>query len=298
MNSISKKSESRIASVRVYRGGLGITIKGQKGHFYGVMPPTRKRGDITTFSYGSARRLRECLAMASPKQEGLIPFGVCLTIPGAVLAPSVVREIWHDFVVQVKRTLPALPFVWRIELQRRKQAHWHLIAWAEPLKQPDGSPLPFSTQIETLTNIWQKAVLKRCCALSERTFCGFILHGVQVRPLLGSSATGIVGYLCEHESKHKQEQLGWQGRQWGVVGASNLDFEGECVATVSLEEHKQAARQYRRLQENLRKRGGFYTGVSVTPSGNVSKSIFGRDEVRFLRSLELFHVEQNVKHGV
>ena len=280
--------------VRVFRGGLGITVKGQKGQFSGSPPPSRKRGDISTFSRKSARRLRECLAMASPKQEGVIPFGVCLTIPGAVLAPSVVRDIWHDFVVQVKRALPALPFVWRIELQRRKQAHWRLIAWAEPLKKPDGSPLPFSTQIDTFTNIWQKAVLKRCGALSERTFRGFIHHGVQIRPLLGSSSTGIVGYLCDHESKHKQEQLGWQGRQWGVVGASNLDFEGECVATVSLEEHKQAARQYRRLQENLRKRGGFYTGVSVTPSGNVSKSIFGRDELRFLRCLELFHVEQIV----
>lgn len=284
--------------VRVFRGGLGITVKGQKGQFHGNMPPSRKRGDISVFSRGSARRLRECLAMASPRQEGLIPFGVCLTIPGAVLAPSVAREIWHDFVVKVHDNLPALPFVWRIELQRRKQPHWHLIAWAEPLKKPDGSPLPFSEKIETLTNIWHKAVLKRCSALSDRTFRGFILHGVQVRPLLGSSATGIVGYLCDHESKHKQEQLGWKGRQWGVVGASNLDFEGECVATVSLEQHKQAARQYRRLQENLRTRGGFYTGVSVTPSGNVSKSIFGRDELRFLRCLELFHAEQIVKHGV
>lgn len=281
--------------VRVLRGGLGITIKGQKAIWSASNPPSRVKGDIVGFSNKSARRLRECLAMASPRAKERKPFGVCLTIPGAILAPSVVRDIWHCFVLRVRKDLPSLPFVWRIELQQRKQAHWHLIAWAVPVRSPKGDDLPFAKEISRLESIWHDVVLKRCEGLTDRSAAGFLLHGVHVRPLVGSSDTGIVGYLCDHESKHKQAQLGWAGRQWGVVGRSALDFEGECIATVSLDEHKNAARQYRRLQKNLRERGGAYTGVCVTPSGNVSKSIFGRDERRYLACLRLFH--GNVPRG-
>ena len=156
-------------------------------------------------------------------------------------------------------------------------------------------PLPISREIQRLEQLWHDVVLSRCTNLSERTLKAFLMgRGMDVRPLIGASATGIIGYLCDHESKHKQAQLGWQGRQWGVVGRSNLDFDGKVVATATYIEHKQAARQYRRLQEHLRKHGGKYTGVAVTPSCNVSKSIFGNDERRYLQCLRLFHVEQNV----
>lgn len=273
------KWDKNCKRVRVIRGGLGYVVKGQTlaEKYHGVKLPKRTRGDITRFSAPSARRLRETLALARFKGGNASVWGFTFTIPGKVLPPSEVRRLWHDFVVAYKR-LHKCPMVWRIELQKRKQAHWHCVIWI---------PHPLSAlEAVNIGQLWRRVVRSHVGALSRRTDEGFDVHGVDMRCLDGATATGLIGYLCDHASKHKREQLGWRGRQWGVVNRHALDFEGVVAVDVEPEIHRQAARQFRRLQEHLR-RDGVYTGGSVTPLLEVTRSVFGNDAQRLLKCYEV-----------
>lgn len=269
--------ESIAKGVRIIKGGLGIIIKGQKGRWNGTPPPERESGDISTFSAASRRRLRETLATACGR-----PWGLTLTIPGDVLPADKVRGLWQEWSQHIYPRTTPYPLIWRIELQRRKQAHWHCVMLA-----PDGTDTTGSVvSVMSVAQAWRRLVYRFFGPFNERTTYGFELHGVQVVDLTQATATGIVGYLCDHTSKHKQEQLGWIGRQWGVINKRSLKSGERTLLTVSEREHVLAARQYRRLQERLRARGGAYTGVRVTPAGNVNTAVFGRDEGRLLRCYE------------
>lgn len=273
---IIPQSEIKRKRVKLVRGGLGYVIKGQHDHWYGVSLPKRSRGDISRFSAASARRLRETLALARYKGCASSRWGFCFTIPGRILKPGEVRQLWHDWVVEFNRSFASAAMIWRIELQQRKQAHWHAVLF-----------LPRDTAAILVIEIgeaWRRLVRSRVGSLSRRTDAGFDLYGVNTRCLDGASATGIIGYIADHTSKHKREQLGWIGRQWGVVNRSLLDFDGEVVAEFDDDVHKRAARQFRRLQERLRRDpDALYTGGGVTPSGNVQRSVFGRDADRLLK---------------
>lgn len=275
-------------SVEIVKGKLGYIVKGQTGKWYGVKPPVRQVGDITTFSRASRSRLRETLAMAHLITDGRL-FGVTFTIPSPtlsdILSPAKVRDIWFDFIRHIfPRSFSHSSLIWRIELQERGQAHWHCVFYCsddDAYSRNADLSIAFDLVCIELCRVWRELVYKRVNTdnWSLQTHLGFSDRGVDIQPLTSSA---IVGYVCDHGSKQKQAQLGWVGRQWGVIGRKNLSFEGEAVVSVPLEHHKKAARQFRRLQEHLR-RDGKYTGVRVTPSANVSRSIFGKDANRLVQ---------------
>ena len=279
-------------TVKIIKGELGYMVKGQPGQWYGVKPPVRQSGDITTFSRTSRSRLRETLAMAHLKSGGRL-FGVTFTIPSPtssdILSPDEVRAIWSDFSQHIfPRTFPHSSLIWRIELQERGQAHWHCVFYCSDddliLRHADLSIAPDLVCFEVF-RAWRQLIYNHFDTFnwSKKTHFGFADNGVDIKPLTSSA---IVGYVCDHGSKQKQAQLGWVGRQWGVIGRKNLSFEGSIVVSVPLSQHIKGARQFRRLQEHLR-RDGKYTGVRVTPSANVSRSIFGKDAERLVKCYEL-----------
>lgn len=281
MRSITHGTDER-KPVRIIKGGLGYVIKGQSGG--GCMVKnrhTRQEGDIKGFSRHSQRRLRETLALARPANPQSMVCGMCLTIPGAILPPEKVRNIWHAFMVEMGRQYADVGLVWRIELQTRQQAHWHLVAWIPPKGE-----IPPLARALLIAELYKRVVVARVAPLTPKTSFGFDKYGVKIQPLDSATPSCVITYLADHESKHKQAQLGWQGRQWGVVGRDNLRFIGSEVVSVDERQHKRAARQFRRLQQHLRS-AGKYTGVRVTPSGNVSKSIFGKDAERLLKCYEM-----------
>ena len=53
----------------------------------------------------------------------------------------------------------------------------------------------------------------------------FIEHGVAVDCLDALNTRYMFRYLCDHASKHKREQLGYKGKQWGIIGRNNLTTE-------------------------------------------------------------------------
>ena len=133
-------NEEKERTITVKRGELGVTVEGQRGKWHGVILPKRSRGDIKGFSNSSRRRLRKFLALSRHVDGPSIKLGICLTIPGEVLPVEQVRKLWHNWVVFWKRNYPRLPLLWRIELQTRKQAHWHCVVWC-PLKAYRGRHL-------------------------------------------------------------------------------------------------------------------------------------------------------------
>lgn len=294
MNRIPQSEETH-KRVKVIRGGLGYIVKGQtagkhKRHTLGK----REKGDIKTLSRASQRRLREVLALGKLKSgEAAHIWGLTLTIPGNLLTPENTRDLWGAFVDGMARDFREIPLAWRIEQQTRedrRQAHWHCVLWI------GGDEVQSRVKAVSVAMLWQRVALDHVGALPRKTLTGFYRHGVDLKSLDGASATGLIGYLCDHATKHKQEQLGWIGRQWGVINRKRLDLSGDDVLTLTPNQHKRAARQFRRLQEHLR-RDGVYSGVRVTPGCNVSKSIFGRDAERFLRCAMLEKVQSCQTRG-
>lgn len=236
--------------------------------------------------------------MAQPKVPS-IPFGFCWTIPGKTLNPDEVRELWQRWRLDyLQRKWADIPFIWRIELQQRKQAHWHCVAWI-PLNHPKTARIDAPEQIkatiitEMIKDDWVAFVRNRLGSeWGEWTHYGAQLHACKVDLLKNTDATNIVGYLADHTTKHKKEQLGWQGRQWGIVNKGLLEFEAVEQWEISPEVHKRATRQFRRLQERLRARGGKYTGARINEYGNVSQSLFGRDLQRYLDAVTFYEKQE------
>lgn len=262
--------------VKVKRGYLGSFVRSigdeRKGRFKGVIHK-REKGDINTFSAASASRLRRSLCVLRPKYDCRI-VGLCLTIPGDIIQSSYLRSIWHLFRVRASQKLPDLPWVWRIELQKRKQAHFHIIVYGRSFA--DGF---------ALREIWEdvirrKVYLSGIC--SDVQYKAFLRHGVKVDDLSGFNSSGIIGYLCDHQSKHKQEQLGWIGRQWGVVNRAVLSIDSSTVFRCTQKEWVQIRRQYMRLQKKLKKDGRYYgRRLAMSRRGDVfGGCLFGSDERR------------------
>jgi len=162
-------------------------------------------------------------------------------------------------------------------------------------------------------------------ALDDKTKNGAERYAVDCKFLDESTPTGIIGYLADHTSKHKQAQLGWVGRQWGFLNRRMLSFDGFATAEISPEDHKIAARTLRRFAEKVdrefkpiekafyerirnappqfrakmsqHKPQRPYTGVRLSPTGNVNGALFGRDRERYLQALGLEQPELDFGDG-
>lgn len=161
----------------------------------------KKRGSVDGFSAASARRLRQFLA--THVGEG-ITFALSLTFPFD-LSPEEFRRRFHRFCVRCP-----YPFVWRVELTKRKRPHVHIVGWSS-----NGV-----WGVCEIQNIWWDIA-------EAYIYRGGEEHSCVVELLRGAD---WFKYLACHSSKHKQEQLGWLGRQWGVVRRGLLVDTGKVVA--------------------------------------------------------------------
>lgn len=288
--------------ITIDKGSLGYRIRGQKVKIIGI-PPQRQNGDIKGFSTASKRRLRETLAMAHTNTPSE-PYGFCFTIPGDILTPGQTREIWELWRINyLTRKYSDCAFIWRIELQQRKQAHWHCVGYMstrdeklESLKVPPHNIALIKAQ--QLKDDWFSFISNKVGKnWSEKTLKGASFCSCNVKPLSGVAGVNIVGYLADHTSKHKAQQLGWKGRQWGIVNKGLLSYSPSESIEVPEEVHERAVRGFRRLQERLRKRGGKYTGarISTLNSSCISQSLFGADYDRYKKILD--NELKNYKRG-
>lgn len=222
----------RSASVAIGARGLLLDTGGQ-----GVRPPHLvgvKRGKVTSFSSQSVKRLRRALMTAYV--PGLEPWGVTLTVPITV-------DDWQDdWAACFKRfwqsclRLPGfVSSIWRVELQARGMPHLHCVVWV----RSDWDIVRFQDLWRQALHGWclcpplsvKRKVLGEWMEIEAKTQGDAYVDGAfdmsrtttcRVDRLSGSSSS--VRYLCDHTSKRKQAQLGYQGRQWGIVGRKRLSW--------------------------------------------------------------------------
>lgn len=198
------------------------------------------RGKITSFSRHSRLRLRETLATRSI--IGCRQYGLTLTLPWQIedfligdslfnrsfdqdLMYDNYKKVFNRFVLYFKRSFPNSSGVFRHELQRRGLPHAHLVLYIPHLDLPfaggDQSFSHFSYLKRTITQIWYKSLL---CDLGSGSVEGFFRSSCHLELLNDNIA--IFRYLCDHTSKSKQSQLGYKGKQWGIIGRNNLVYCG------------------------------------------------------------------------
>ena len=193
--------------LRVYEKGI------EQVGYQAITPKTGKigdvRGDITGLSIGSARRLRQYLTQNSRSECQI--YGVSLTLPGAHDA-----GLWESMAKRLRNDAirAGVSYVWRIELQRRKVPHFHLVAWV-----PNGSK-----GYRIFTEKWIEYLP------SERQkMKGVSRHCVEVQKMKEGSVEWYA-YIVAHACKKKKAQLGWIGKQWGVVGRKFMQKKkGELI---------------------------------------------------------------------
>lgn len=183
-----------------------------------------KRGKIDFFSSKSAARLRELL-LKLECPEDKYTCAITLTIPCKIDA-SEWRNLLERFRTKLLRC--KIGMIWRVELQKRKVPHLHCVA--------------ICGKMEDIGEIWYAWVASAdsVCegilpcdegfiAVPVSCHSGFLCYGFSCRVLRGQ---GWFRYVASHSAKHKQSQLGWQGRQWGIFNKQFLSFKSCSEITV------------------------------------------------------------------
>lgn len=295
---------------KIVKGDLGTQVRREPLHIWHKHrnTPKRKRGDIKGFSRNSQSRLRVALSTARFKCKGECRrYGFTLTLPWAANADEW-REVWNAFSQRMVKQYADVGIVWRIELTTGKAArsgglrrcHVHAVVWLpidldimgkhEPLANCDLTDdirnIRASAHVRAVARAWVDAWWCRCpVQLSEAqmryaTSCGERKgNGILVK-WLGGSTDGVIHYLCDHASKHKEEQLGWQGRQWGIINRRNFSFE-YASADLSGKEWAIVSRTLRRCRRGLLRSGKY----AAQPYGD-NKCFFGSSEKRLEQVLQ------------
>lgn len=204
---------SQVDSIEMHEFGIHAH---SKCHIRGKHLDGVRRGKITNWSYNSVRRLRETLLKRYI--PGSRVFGVTLTLPWREDVPNmgeVFRASLKRFNIAFVRQFPHSSAVYRVELQMRKMPHLHLVVFISP--EDESKTLPLRDWF--MLNWWKHGFAD----LRDGSMSGYALHGVKIEPM-GENIIRLVQYLCDHASKRKQAQLGWSGRQWGIIGSLNLSF--------------------------------------------------------------------------
>lgn len=231
-----------------------------------------QRGIIKGWSPESRRRFREWLLTHESRTKC---FGLTLTIPGEVISSDVWHNILHRLSQKCSRARVGL--VWRLETQKRGQAHLHCIATSIGKKRVKRAcacrALPADEKAELVETLlwwrlsWAKIVdefAPKCAgrifdgqSVIEVTECprslllGADQHMVDLSPDSGGSIWWR--YLCDHATKSKQEQLcSWSGvRHWGRINAAAFKTIEPTIWTV---ERRTFSAVYRWIRSSTRRR--------------------------------------------
>jgi hypothetical protein len=161
-----------------------------------------KRGEITGLSSKAVTRMLTWL-LENRGPDGADPYAVTLTTRGTY-SPAEWRSIIKRFRTTLRRKAPQWAGLWRVELQRRQTPHLHCVIW---------SPASRIEVYGALRRWWLEAVGEA----EDRHSWRYAVRVKECPP--GKDRRGWAAYTALHGGKSKAEQLGWQGKQWGVWNA-------------------------------------------------------------------------------
>ncbi len=235
--------------VEIFPSGLRVERQGRAD----VEPPAGvERGEITQFSHAAARRLREWFM--TMHVIGWYLFAVTLTTH-AIYGPDQWRAICQRF----RQSLIRIGFagVWRVELQRRKAPHLHVACW-----------LPYPEAINELRALWLRAT-------GEANDSAAAEHAMHFKAISPDEA-GWAVYMGLHDGKHKAEQLGWIGKQWGIWNRGKFVQRAPVIFDLSTREHGAFLRFLRRLEAGNRRKAASDAWAFLTESSCMDSEILTR----------------------
>ena len=194
--------------------------------------PTRDkftRGQITTFSRHSSLRLRRALVELAPSDPSqYVELGITLTVPWDVSGYDDQRIAddykiaFNRFSVAFRRRFPHSLVIFRHELQKRRAPHSHFVMWLSNIDfnfVARGRSATASDFRAIVLCYWSRAVLgsdsSEGFVYPVRSITGFHRYGLKVDVL--KDKTAAFRYIADHASKHKRDQLGYKGKQWGFI---------------------------------------------------------------------------------
>lgn len=206
------------------------------------------RGEIKRFSTKAAARLRHWLL--TQHVEGSQLWDVTLTIPGE-MSP----EEWDLSRRRLFKRWERAGFaaLWRIELQKRKQPHLHVVLWTPPVL--------LGEKFLLIVHAWLECLPKK-----NREHRGASNHAIHYKGPYSDieQSPKWLAYVAAHASKRKKEQLGWKGKQWGVINRASFSERQPMIeVSMTFEEEKRFKRllsrylhaRSREHRTKLRKKG-------------------------------------------
>ena len=232
--------------------GVGLGLPDHM-HFIPRVTDRPQRGNVTTFSAASARRLRDTLLRLTIPDARR--YSLTATVPWHTrsadgkyytqqdldadrsvvasfdYAPDEFRATFKRFRMAFEYRCPSSAIIWRVELQKRGAPHWHGLLY---LAVDDWKSLTsVSPRDDAVTRDY--FLSWELCQMWDD--CIHDLHGARMKPepghgwmldLLNDNAA-FAKYIADHSSKHKRDQLGWRGRQWGIIGKSRLSDTSQTL---------------------------------------------------------------------
>lgn len=204
------------AGVRL-SGGRAVSKENQRGG--------GPRGTIKGISPEAASRLRWFLV--TMHVPGATPWGITRTIhrPARPDDWRACSDRWRHAID--KRGWSE---VWRVELQPRQGgklpvAHAHSVLW-----------LPEGSELGDVRDLWLQCTREtEDEAARKHSVAGHVLP-----------CGGWASYVAAHSGKHKEEQAGWRGKQWGVIGRHRFQRLPAAMAEVTPDEGRWFTRLLRR----------------------------------------------------
>lgn len=185
----------------------------------------KPRGEIKCFSRHASLRLRRALVSMSSSFKGSC-VGITLTLPFKgdfnnkgeykILARAY-KIAFNRFGVSMRRRFSSSCGIFRHELQRRRVPHCHVVFF---LSDIDFKLVHFgrNSNIDDLRAIVYSYWLSALQGFTfEANLKGFVKHGIKLDKIDTRDNIAFFRYLCDHASKHKREQLGYLGKQWGFI---------------------------------------------------------------------------------
>lgn len=246
--SISVHSKTRL---RIYDRGYVITTPVK------VQLPKHltefKRSEITVFSAAARRRLRNALLTIRPVDPNLVCKDGTFTVPGGVLEPQEWDKLANHFKVKLNRL--GVCGIWRIERQKRGQAHLHIPLWMKgPYQQAEVMEAWWSC-IKNLGPVqWTAPSGDQFDCESRMGIPGAYVHSAVLKDDDGSC--GYWRYMLDHASKRKQEQIQHRGKHWGFIGKARMKvIKPEVSEELSTRENIIMTRWIKRLTRSRAIRG-------------------------------------------
>ena len=182
-------------------------------------PPTRKQGDIQTFSRSARRRLIKKM-MCVERRELSVPLFLTLTYHERYPSKNAPLKKELNAFLQALRRLPEkVYYLWRIEWQKRGAPHFHLLIWHE---DPDHE--------------WDAAAFKRWALETWHRICSSTSDDHAQR---GADAEvcrtwkKAMSYVCKYLGKKGvPDDIEFRGRHWGA----SRDLPAEPALTVEMSE--------------------------------------------------------------